>query len=265
MLPSPSIDSTRTVDADHPQHLREMDRDYLIGWGSREILMSSLFTLVGFAVALALSATWSVWWLLTLLPIGFLGLCGIFFFRNPQRNVPNAPGLLVAPADGEVWDITEVSTVDFIDEPCVCIGIFLSIFSVHVNRAPARGRVESVEYCPGRFHDARKNLAATENEANSIVLECEEPGAPAGIRLLVRQISGAVARRIICPLPIKDRVARGGLLGMIKYGSRTELYIPQRLQPQLRVRVGDKVSGGESVVAAFGPAIGRTDVNDRDE
>ena len=122
---------------------------------------------------------------------------------------------------------------------------------MHVNRAPAGGRVEWLEYRPGRFHDARSGAAARENESNSIGMVCGEDGAADGFKLLIKQISGAVARRIICPLGIGAPVVRGGLLGMIKYGSRTELYIPARLEANIEVSVGDKVHGGETILASW--------------
>jgi phosphatidylserine decarboxylase len=153
--------------------------------------------------------------------------------------------------------VTDIETVDephFIGGPAVRIGIFLSIFSVHVNRAPARGRVEWLEHKEGAFHDARKAAAQRENECNWIGIVRDDLGGPDGVRLAVRQISGAIARRIICPLEQGARVARGGLIGMIKFGSRTELYLPAGSGAEVRVRVGDKVKGGESVLAAWNGA-----------
>lgn len=260
-----TTDGSRTAPPSHPRHLLEMDRSYLVGWGSRELLMASVLSLVACSGLVCLGVNVSPWWYLGLVPVLGLGAVSILFFRNPRRTVPDARGLLVAPADGEVWDVTEVQATEHLAEPCLCIGIFLSIFSVHVNRAPASGRIEAIDYRPGAFHDARLQSAARENESNTLVIACDEteidgtscddstvnpPGEP--VRLAVKQISGAVARRIICPLSLGARVARGGLLGMIKYGSRTELHIPQRLQPVVQVRVGDKVTGGETVLATWG-------------
>jgi phosphatidylserine decarboxylase len=197
--------------------------------------------------------TWKVssLWAWGFLPLGGLAAFLILFFRNPTRRVPCDPGLLVSPADGKVWDITEVEEPQFVKGPCVCVGIFLSVFDVHVNRAPAQGRVEWVEYRKGAYHDARSQAAAKENESNSIGLVREDAGGPDAVRLMVKQISGAIARRIICPLSPPVPVARGGLVGMIKYGSRTELYIPVHPKLKLRVEVGDKVHGGSTVIAAW--------------
>ena len=239
---------------EHPEHLSEMDRSYIVGWGNREVQIVSFLAVAASLALIALAIGGSMAWLLGLPIILSAGALGVLFFRNPRRDVPAEPGVLVAPADGTIWDVTRLETADFVDEPCVCVGIFLSIFSVHVNRAPSRGRVEWMDYRPGQFHDARSAAAARENESNSIGIVCEEPGAPDGIRFVVKQISGAVARRIICPLGIGASVTRGGLLGMIKYGSRTELYIPERLEPEIRVKVGDKVSGGQTILATWRPA-----------
>lgn len=232
-----------------------MDRGYIVGWGNREVLVSSVFTVAASLTLISLSARGSTAWLTGLPVVVGLGALGVLFFRNPRRDIPPGSGLVVSPADGTVWDVTRVESAEFVEEPCVRIGIFLSIFSVHVNRAPARGRVEWLDYRPGRFHDARSEAAARENESNSIGIACEEDGAPEGIRFLVRQVSGAVARRIICPLGLGAPVARGGLLGMIKYGSRTELYIPARLDPELRVKEGDKVRGGATVLASWNAEV----------
>ncbi len=228
-----------------------MDRSYIVGWGNHEVLIASFLTLSVSMLLLALGIAGSAAWYLGLPPVLAVGGGSILFFRNPRRLVPSRPGVLVSPADGTVWDVTRVDTVEFVDEPCIRVGIFLSIFSVHVNRAPAGGRVEWLEYRPGRFHDARSEAAARENESNSIGMVCGEDGAADGCKLLIKQISGAVARRIICPLGIGAPVVRGGLLGMIKYGSRTELYIPARLEANIEVSVGDKVHGGETILASW--------------
>ncbi len=240
----------------HPDHLLRADERYLVAWGDREILINLTLALALSSLTVVLALTASIWWFLALVPIASAAALGVLFFRNPKRRVPDAPALFVAPADGTIWDIESLATAADgipaeIDEPCVRIGIFLSIFSVHVNRAPTSGCIRAVRYRPGFFHDARDRRAAQENESNTIVLECTEPPFPPGVCIAIRQISGAVARRIICPLGTGVGVARGGLLGMIKYGSRTEILIPERLRPDVRVRVGDKVSGGETVLATF--------------
>jgi phosphatidylserine decarboxylase len=199
----------------------------------------------------ALALYHSPFWVLGAVPVLALGAFLVLFFRNPARDIPREPGILVAPADGTVWDIEEVDEPEFVRARCVRIGIFLSIFDVHLNRAPVSGRVEWTRHREGKYHDARNEAARRENESNDIGIGVDEPGAPAGARLLVRQISGAIARRIVCPLEVPASVARGGLLGMIKYGSRTELYLSADGSSEVRVRVGEKVRAGASVVATW--------------
>ena len=172
-----------------------------------------------------------------------------FFFRNPCRKVPADPGILLSPADGVVKDIEIVE--DFNIPPFTGkarrIGIFLSVFNVHLNRAPAAMTVESTHYREGEYLDARNGEASRRNEAMTI----------AGIRtegtkqipLAVRQISGAIARRIVCPVEAGRKLKRGEIYGMIKFGSRTELYFPVD-DVEVKVKVGDTVRGGLSVLAA---------------
>jgi phosphatidylserine decarboxylase len=249
-LPALSAGST------HPEDLLRADRSYLAPWGRREvsIVCGAAGALLG-AIAV-LSVLGEIHWLL-LLALPVLAVAGflVLFFRNPARRAPAGPGLIVSPADGKVTDIESVEEEAFLGGAAIRIGIFLSVFNVHVNRAPARGRVEWVHHRKGAFHDARTEAARRENESNSIGFLREDEGGPPGVRLLVRQISGAIARRIVCPLRAGASVARGGLIGMIKYGSRTEIYIPAGSGVEVRVRVGDKVRGGTSVLAAW--SVGR--------
>ena len=226
---------------------------YIVSWGRKEAGLAALSSLPLLGGVLYLSVEHSAWWALALPPLlAFFGLL-ILFFRNPSRRVASDSGLLVSPADGTVWDIARVDEGEFIQAPCIRVGIFLSLFDVHVNRAPAGGRIEWVCHREGTFHDARSEAARRENESNSIGMVRDDTGGPEGVRLLVKQIAGAIARRIICPLGPGAVVARGGLLGMIKYGSRTELYIPEASGVEIRVKVGDKVRGGSTVVAAWPP------------
>lgn len=167
------------------------------------------------------------------------------FFRDPEREVPSDPGLLVSPADGTVADIEEVPEDNELNTKCVRIGIFLSVFNVHVNRAPCKARVEGMRYETGSFHNAMSDDAARENESNTVHLSHEKSN------VLVKQIAGFLARRIVCTLEEGDRVARGERIGMIKFGSRTELYVPLSDDPTVTVEEGDAVTGGESVLVQF--------------
>ena len=197
--------------------------------GIRELSIATL--LCGLAAwGLALLA-----WPLALLPLA-LWLFVLSFFRDPERTLPADGRALVSPADGTVADVGEVPGTALLGEPCLRVGIFLSVFNVHVNRAPLTGRVSGLQYRPGRFLDARHPDATSQNEAQDIRVEGDFP-------VVVRQISGLIARRIVCPLREGMAVERGQRIGMIKFGSRTELYVPLRLKPECLVKVGDKVSG----------------------
>ena len=242
---------TVSASVKHPENLLRIDRGYIVAWGRREAWLWLCYGVLLTASLATAAFRYSAFWALGFLVSVPLTALLILFFRNPRRQVPEEPGLLVSPADGTVTDIAEVDEPGFLRGPAVRIGIFLSIFSVHVNRAPASGRVERVEHRDGAHHDARKPACAAENESNCIGILREDSGGPDGVRLLVKQISGAIAKRIVCPLEPGMAVARGGLVGMIKYGSRTELYIPVDAGARIRVKIGEKVSGGATVLADF--------------
>jgi len=189
---------------------------------------------------------WLVAWPLVLLPAA-IWVFSVAFFRDPERSLPADAAALVSPADGTVSDVTEVEGAPLLPERCLRVGIFLSVFDVHVNRAPMTGRVAGLRYQPGRFLDARDPAASRENEAQDILIEGDHP-------VLVRQIAGLIARRIVCPLEVGQRVERGARMGMIKFGSRTELLVPLRLAPRALVQVGDKVRGAATACVSIGGA-----------
>ena len=172
------------------------------------------------------------------------------FFRNPHRRIPANPCLITSPADGTVCDIVEVDDFKLppFDGPAVRIGIFLSVLDVHVNRAPVAFTVENVSYREGEYLDARNEGASQRNEAMTIsgtaVFDDNK------LAVAVRQISGAIARRIVCPVQPGRKLKKGEIYGMIKFGSRTELYLPVG-RAELSVKVGDKVRGGSSVIATL--------------
>jgi phosphatidylserine decarboxylase len=228
-----------------------VDEDYLVSWGRREVRAALVLAAVLVALLSVLSWAHSAYWALSCVLICPCVLLAIFFFRNPFRTVPSDPGVLVSPADGTVRDIEHVVEGEFVSASCVRIGIFLSIFDVHLNRSPASGKVEWLCHREGSHLDARHAAAGRENESNAIGISRDDAGGPPGVRILVRQISGAIARRIVCPLEPSALVARGGLVGMIKYGSRTELYIPEASGARVCVKVGDKVKAGTTVVARW--------------
>ncbi len=165
----------------------------------------------------------------------------LMFFRDPRRDAPADKGLFLAPADGKVTDIERMPQSDFLDGPALRIGIFLSIFNVHINRAPCNVRVEKIAYRKGRYLNAMNPLSAKINESNTLTLSrTDEPGG----RLVVRQISGAIARRIVCEAKEGGELGQGQAFGMIKFGSRTELYVPAGEQIECLVRIGDTVKAG---------------------
>lgn len=185
--------------------------------------------------------------LLTIPPAVSLGFV-LYFFRDPPRRVPADPGLLVSPADGTVAEVTRLENDPFIGGPAVRIGIFLSVFNVHINRVPAESRVIRLRYQPGEFLNALNPASAIRNENLWVGLQEE---APPHRRLVVRQIAGLLARRIVCDLRSGQRVARGHKFGMIKLGSRTELIFADEAGLHVLARVGQKVKAGSSVLARY--------------
>src|SRR5688500_3335725 len=211
--------------------------------GFKEMLIGT-FVLAAVAVGLGYA-----WWPLALpiLPV----LIWLFaFFRDPNRPIPAEQHVMVSPADGTVSDITELPNYDLLGGPAVRVGIFLSVFNVHINRSPCDGKVIKVEYKKGKFINAMShNQASEENESNTVVLA--EPASDRPIAV-VKQIVGLIARRIIFTAKVGDMLKRGERIGMIKFGSRTELYVPKWLEPQVKVQIGQTVRGGADVVIELG-------------
>ena len=222
-------------------HFRWRGRLGLARWGLAELLLMG-----GPLVALVVLAAWFFWYLAPL-PAAVLCLV-VFFFRDPPRRIPQSPGLVVSPADGTIAEIARLEHDDFIDGPAVRIGIFLSIFNVHLNRAPLECRVIALRYTPGEFLNALRPESALRNENLWIGLEDDSPPHR---RLAVRQISGAIARRIVCELRPGESLGRGQKFGMIKLGSRTELILPDVEGLSIEVAVGRRVKAGRSVAAQF--------------
>ncbi|MEN6459134.1 MAG: phosphatidylserine decarboxylase [Thermoguttaceae bacterium] len=172
----------------------------------------------------------------------------VFFFRDPPRRVPDASGLLVAPADGKVVEITRLEHDAFIGGPAVRIGVFLSIFNVHLNRAPCASRVIALRYSPGAFLSATSPASAIRNENMWIGLEEEQSPHR---KMIVRQISGLIARRIVCDLRPGQVLERGEKLGMIKLGSRTELILPDVEELKIEVEIGRKIRAGTTIMGRY--------------
>jgi phosphatidylserine decarboxylase len=213
--------------------------------GLREITLTTLVLGGGGGVAAYLAVTASPWFWLVAVPGLAAWLFTLCFFRDPPRTVPAGEGLLVAPADGKVTEITQLESHEGIDGPALRIGIFLSIFDVHINRAPCAGRVTATAYTPGEFLDARHEQSGARNEANTVIIN---PTAPIKGPVIVRQIAGLIARRIVCRVGTGATVARGEKFGMIKFGSRTELIVPAGGGLEPAVKLNDHVRAGRTII-----------------
>jgi len=174
----------------------------------------------------------------------------LWFFRDPHRTPPQGEGLLVSCADGRVADITPIGPESELGRPGVRVGVFMNVLNVHVNRSPCDGRVEEVLHRPGRYLDARDPHASEHNESASIRLACEHRGA--SYPVVVRQVAGYVARRIVTDLVEGQTLRRGQRIGMIRFGSRLEVLAPTELAAEVRVAVGDAVRAGETVLLSAG-------------
>jgi phosphatidylserine decarboxylase len=226
---------------------RWRDRLGLARAGLAEVVLFSLLfaALCGGLAALAALVHWAFWVPLALLAVVWLEV--VLFFRDPERQVPADPAALVSPADGTVTHVGEVDEPDFPGGRAFRVSIFLSIFNVHVNRVPRAGRVTALRYFAGSFLDARDPESARQNE--QLWIDLEETDRPRPLR--VKQISGAVARRIVCRLRPGETVRKGERLGMIKFGSRTDVLVPAGEPLEVQVKVGDKVKGGATVLLRF--------------
>ena len=201
------------------------------------------------------AAAWGLW--LLFIPLAFIifpiWIWLIAFFRDPHRILPQDPNAVVSPADGKISDITEIELDETLAGPAIRVGIFLSVFNVHVNRSPSVGRVVSVTYKKGIFLNAMNHGgASTQNESNTIVLA--EPNGNRNI-MIVKQIVGLIARRIVCTVAPGDELRRGDRIGMIKFGSRTELTIAKFLEPQIKVSIGQTVHGASTTIAILANPI----------
>ncbi len=167
-----------------------------------------------------------------------------YFFRDPKRTPPEDPQLLVSPADGKVIEVQEVTDPTFYEGPARKIAIFMSPMDVHVNRAPAGGIVEKVEYKAGKYMMAWEEKASQNNERNAVFLQTDK-----GVKITFVQIAGFLARRIICDVKRGSLLKRGQRFGIIRFGSRVDVYLP--LDLEIEVKIGDRLKAGESVIAKF--------------
>jgi phosphatidylserine decarboxylase len=199
-------------------------------------------SLLAVAVVLAWATGNLAWSVVPVLLAAFF----LWFFRDPERTIPSEPGLIVSPGDGLV---TETAAINTPQGPRQRISIFLSVFNVHVNRSPISGVLSSVRYQKGHYLNAMNPASADQNEQNIATVRGE------GIEVTFKQIAGLLARRIVFNLHEGDTVERGQRVGLIKFGSRVDVLLP--VEAEVRVKVGQRVKGGASVLAAMGtPSAG---------
>jgi len=184
---------------------------------------------------------WKVWMFLGILFSLFIA----YFFRNPKREIPDLQNIVLSPADGRVIHVGECEEDRFLKEKALKVSIFMSLFDVHLNRAPVSGKVLERNYLPGQFLVASAEKSSLLNEQNAMILETEDR-----FKILLIQIAGLVARRIVCYAKAGDLLRKGEIFGLIRFGSRVDLYLPPEVK--LIVRVGQHVKGGESIIGYRG-------------
>lgn len=180
---------------------------------------------------------WRVWMSLGILLFLFIA----YFFRNPRREIPDLQNIILSPADGRIIHVGECEENRFLKEKALKVSIFMSLFDVHLNRAPVSGKILDRSYHPGRFLVAYVEKSSLLNEQNAVILETEDR-----MKILLIQIAGFVARRIVCYAKAGDLLRKGEIFGLIRFGSRVDLYLPSEIKPI--VRVGQHVKGGESII-----------------
>ena len=164
-----------------------------------------------------------------------------FFFRNPKRETPDLQNIILSPADGRIIYVGECEEDRFLKKKALKVSIFMSLFDVHLNRAPVSGRVLERSYRPGQFFVANAEKSSLLNEQNAFILETEDQ-----LKILLVQIAGFVARRIVCYAKAGDTLRMGEIFGMIRFGSRVDLYLPTEVKPVVKVR--QRVKGGKSII-----------------
>jgi len=212
-------------------------------WGEEPYIVKEAIPFIGVFAFLALLAAGSrfgsLFWILLLTTV-----CVTAFFRNPPRTVPTDPRAIVCPADGKILSVEDAPSHNLLPVPSRKISIFMSPFDVHVNRVPASGTVKRKAHVPGKFHVASRAEASSENERMELLIE-----TPDGFSLGIVQIAGRLARRIVCYPGEGDLVKKGKRFGLIRFGSRVELFLPQEVS--VSVQPGQTVKGGETVMGYF--------------
>lgn len=205
---------------------------------------------VGFMLSVAVVLI-HLWWLVILTVPATIAL--LAFFRDPERRTPTQRGVMVAPSDGRISSIHDVENFEPLAGPAVCVRIFMSVLDVHINYSPYHCAVESVTHTPGAHLNTLKPESAEDNENNLLVLVHPNRGYKMAA---VRQVAGLLARTIVCHVHEDQVIQRGQRIGLIKLGSTTELYIPRELSPKLQVKVGQRVTGGVTIIGQITPKEG---------
>lgn len=203
------------------------------------IFIVNLLVSIGLVLVFALGPSW----LGILIPLALIELLVIYFFRDPDRDIPQEENLIVSPADGKVVLIKDVFEDQFLKSEATQVSIFLSVFNVHVNRYPIAGILRHVEYKPGKFMVAWDENASVENEQT--VIGVEHPK----LKLLFKPIAGLLARRIVFTGHVNDSVKKGDRCGIIKFGSRVDIILPKNVD--IKVKVGDITTGGVTVIGTI--------------
>ena len=201
------------------------------------------FPFIGVTAGITLITGW-LGWLPVAIAAAILTAFVSWFFRNPPRVIPQGPGLVVSPGDGKVLAVEQDFEPRYLKERAVRISIFLNVFDVHINRIPCEGIIEDVQYQPGLFLVASKPQATLKNEQNAVMIKTAK-----GAKVLCDQVAGLIARRIVWWVNPKDRAVRGERYGLIRFGSRMDTYLP--LDTAIKVAVGDRVKGGESILGVL--------------
>lgn len=209
----------------------------LTKYGIRELMILGIPCVVG----IGLSIVFIPW----LVPIPLFFLSFLFnFFRDPNRETPQGASLIIAPADGVVSHIVSLFEEHYLKCDTTKISIFMSVLNVHVNRVPVHGRVEFIKHTKGKFLDARDDECFSSNENNVMGLSL----IGSQVKIAVKQIAGKIAKRIVCACKVGDVFEQGQRFGMIKFGSRVEVFVPNTVAFEVMVKVGDKVTAGKTVL-----------------
>lgn len=209
----------------------------LTKYGKRELIIFGIPCVVGVGFSAVLFPC--------IIPIPIFFLSFLFnFFRDPNRETPQGASLIIAPADGTVSHIVPVFEDNYLKCDTTKISIFMSVLNVHVNRVPVHGRVEFIKHTKGKFLDARDDECFSSNENN--VMGLSLTGSP--IKIALKQIAGKIAKRIVCACKVGDVFEQGQRFGMIKFGSRVEVFVPNSITFEVMVKVGDKVTAGKTIL-----------------